>query len=158
MLKLIQIIAITILLSCNVMNQSTYPTGEFSWDKWQTVSGWEDHAASDYFPNSKYVDTIKILSDDRELSYLIFTASWCPDSKSETPKMFKLFDTLDIPLSSVRLFGVDREKHEPTNTYLNYDLQRVPTLIILENEVEIGRIVEYPIKTWEEDLVEILKR
>jgi thiol-disulfide isomerase/thioredoxin len=155
---LINALAFISLLSCenDSNNQSTYPAGELSWEKWQTVSGWDDHSASDYTPNTDYINAIKSISEDRDLSYIVFTASWCPDSRSETPKMFKLFSELDIPLSSVRLFGVDREKKEPTRTYLDYDLQKVPTMIVLEDGEEIGRIVEYPIKTWEEDLLDIL--
>jgi thiol-disulfide isomerase/thioredoxin len=156
---LINALAFISLLSCenDSNNQSTYPAGEFSWEKWQTVSGWEDHSASDYTPNKEYINAIKSVSEDRELSYLVFTASWCPDSKSETPKMFKLFSELGTPLSSVRLFGVDIEKKEPTKTYLDYDLLKVPTMIVLEDGEEIGRIVEYPKRTLEEDLLDIIR-
>jgi len=157
---LINALAFISLLSCESSNdnQTSYPVGEFSWEKWQSKAGWDDYSASDYTPSSEYISKILTANQDRNISFIIFTASWCPDSKSETPKIYKLFNALNTPLTSSRLFGVDRDKIEPTKTYLTYDLLKVPTLIVIEDGEEIGRIVEYPIKTWEEDLLKILEK
>jgi hypothetical protein len=39
-----------------------------------------------------------------------------------------------------------------------FNIQRVPTTIVLRDGVELGRIVEYPEKSNEEDLLKILNK
>jgi thiol-disulfide isomerase/thioredoxin len=164
--KLLVIIAVFIFFSLTILSSQdngnderpTIPVGEFSWEEWQTKSGWDDHTAADYEPDIEYTNAIDSIFRNKNISFIIFTANWCPDSRSETPKIFKLFAVLDIPLSSVRLFGVDREKKEPTNTYLKYDPKKVPTLIVLIDSLEQGRIIEYPEASWEQDIFEIISK
>ena len=144
--------------SCgNETNNKTEPTvGEFTWQEWQNVCDWTDFSADDYTPQQEYVEQISDVYNKDEISFIIFTAGWCPDSETGTPKIYKLFNAAGIDLSDVTLFGVDRNKSEPTKSYEEYNLEKVPTLIVLKDESEIGRIVEYPVKTWEQDLAEIL--
>ncbi|MGA2298573.1 MAG: hypothetical protein ABSG15_13590, partial [FCB group bacterium] len=57
----------------------------------------------------------------------------------------------------IDLYGVDRQKQEPTGTATLYKLEKVPTMIIFAGESEIGRIVETPKKSWDEDIVDIIR-
>jgi uncharacterized protein (DUF1015 family) len=49
---------------------------------------------------------------------------------------------------------VDRTK---TVEKMELEIEKVPTFIVYRNGEEIGRIIETPIKSMEEDLYEILK-
>jgi len=57
----------------------------------------------------------------------------------------------------VRYIGVDRQKKDPEGLAAQYDFQRIPTFIVLQDGKEIGRIVERPEVSLEQDLAKILE-
>lgn len=134
-----------------------YALGKMSWDEWQQKAGWKDYSAKDYAIPFEIIEKIKKSSNGRSISYVIVGASWCGDSKKGMPEIFKLFSALGIKDSAVTLIGVDREKIDPENLSLRYDIEKVPTLIVFEGEKELGRIIEIPLLSWYEDLLDILK-
>lgn len=152
------LLCIVIVFSCGneTNNKTEQAVGEFTWQEWQNVCDWTDYSAGDYSPQQEYVQQVSDIYSKEEISFIIFTAAWCPDSETGTPRIYKLFSAAGIDHSDVSLFGVDRDKKEPTKTYEKYNLEKVPTLIVLKDGSEIGRIVEYPVKSWEQDLAEIL--
>lgn len=128
--------------------------GECSWDEWQKATNWE--SANDNLFSQSGIDSLKQLVDKNNISFYIFAGSWCGDSKSELPKIIKLFQLIKLNEAKYKLFGVDRSKLEPSNTSSNFSIERVPTLIILSNGNEIGRIVEYPTTSWIDDINRII--
>jgi len=55
-----------------------------------------------------------------------------------------------------KLFGLDRSKRDADGLAEKYQIEFVPTFVVLQDDEEIGRIVETPIVSIEQDLVEIL--
>ena len=133
-------------------------TGEFSWSQWQKEAGWHNYNASAYEPGDYISGQLNaiITSPGSNIEFLLFSGSWCGDSESEVPKIFKLFTEAKIPLSKITLYGVDREKKEPEGIAEKYKIKRVPTLVVLKNGKELGRIIEFPAASWEEDIFKIL--
>lgn len=127
-------------------------SGEYSWELWKYESGWQD-IKSDYDFDTEHVEEIK---NHENIQFILFTAAWCSDSRVGTPKIIKLLGmTGHYPLKFT-MYGLDREKSEPAGNNYIYNIERVPTLIILLNGKEIGRIVEYPQESWEQDIAEII--
>ena len=56
----------------------------------------------------------------------------------------------------MRIIAVDEDKITPNFIEKNYELINIPTIIFYDNENEINRIVEFPIKSIEEDILDIL--
>ncbi len=136
----------------------TFLTGKNTWTQWQKRSNWKDFSAKNYSPDEEIVGEIKsLISQYDNLSFIVVSAEWCPDSKSETPKIYKLLEEIGVKFETVPIYGVDRKKSEPTGTAEQYTIKRVPTLIVLANGKELGRIVEYPYLSWEEDLKTIIE-
>ena len=52
--------------------------------------------------------------------------------------------------------GVDNGKLSPIGDYEALEIQRVPTFIIYKNNLEAGRIIENPVTSLEQDMVNIL--
>ena len=50
------------------------------------------------------------------------------------------------------------QKLSPVGEYNKLDIQSVPTFIIFKNNIEAGRIIENPVTSLEQDLVNILTR
>ncbi len=103
-----------------------------------------------------FVAMMKGLVTDVET--IVFLGTWCSDSRREVPRFLKTADALNIPESRVKLFALDRTKTSPDGTSGKYDIQRVPTFIFLKGGKEIGRIVESPKASLEEDMFSILAK
>lgn len=89
-----------------------------------------------------------------DLNIIIFLGTWCPDSKQIVPRFLKLVNALKV--KSIRLFAVDRTKTEASGIATQYEIERVATIIFKNSNGEIGRITEFPVKTLEEDMLNIL--
>lgn len=82
---------------------------------------------------------------------------WCHDSQREVPRMIELLKTVDNPNIKVQFIALDTDKEEPNNRHQDYQVKFTPTFIVLKDGVELGRIVEKPKLSLEQDLVTILK-
>ena len=110
----------------------------------------------DYTPRKDVVE--RIAGARGSFDILIFFGTWCKDSISEVPKILRALDAADNKNLKLVLYGVDRTKKEGLGMSEKFNIQRVPTTIVLRDGVELGRIVEYPQKSNEEDLLRILEK
>ncbi|MBM3419507.1 MAG: thioredoxin family protein [Bacteroidetes bacterium] len=92
------------------------------------------------------------------ISVLIVLGTWCPDSHREVPRFIKLLDECGMARIGVKFLGVDMNKYAPVGDYEKLEIKRVPTFIVYRNNIEIGRIIEYPVTSLEGDFTEILHR
>lgn len=118
--------------------------------KWMNVN------LSNYQPDSLALTLAGKHKDS--LSLLIFLGTWCEDSQQILPKLFYFLRKANISKQKVSLLGVDRQKK--TLGYLSetFQISRVPTIILLKNGIEKGRIVEYgKYGNIEKDLRDILQ-
>lgn len=74
---------------------------------------------------------------------LVFIGTWCEDSHFIIPKLYATTDAAGFPDSQITLIGVDRNKTTLGNLTETLQVKNVPTIIVLKNGVETGRIVEY---------------
>ncbi len=112
--------------------------------------------AARYVPDRMTVGKLRRVNKQTEI--LMFLGTWCPDSISEAPKFIKVYNTVNNSWLSLQLYGVDRAKQDGLGLTAKYDVKRVPTIIFLRDGRELGRIIEYPNKTMEEDALAILTR
>ncbi len=153
-------LAFCITISCNGTEEDGVLVGKYTWAQWQEKAGWSDYSAANYTPNQEALASIKAYMEEHELNFIIFGANWClSDCATQMPKIMKLIAATGFVQDSVQIYGIDRQKTEPSGMYATYQIARVPTLIILENGNELGRVVENPKSgsTWENDIWNILK-
>jgi thiol-disulfide isomerase/thioredoxin len=117
-------------------------TGKVSRAEVQAAAGWENLKAEDYSPDANLVKSIQGKTGD--VKVLLFLGTWCPDSKREVPRFFKLMDQTGIPESQVEIIALDRTKKDKEGLTAKWDIQYVPTFIIVRGDKELGRIVETP--------------
>lgn len=79
---------------------------------------------------------------DKDLVVLFGT--WCHDSKREVPKMLKILERSNVALSSLKLIAVDYEKRVPQDITELHNLKFTPTFVLLDENREVGRVVERP--------------
>ncbi len=92
------------------------------------------------------------------VSILIVLGSWCGDSHREVPRFIKMLDQCGLAKINVTYLGVDMAKQSPVGDYDKLEIKKVPTFIVYRNKVEIGRIIEYPSTSLEQDMLEILSK
>lgn len=106
-----------------------------------------------YMPDKEVKDGI--LSYDENINVHVFLGTWCGDSRRNVPRFFKSIKGNDH--YKVFIWAVDRKMKLDNNLPERYDIHRVPTFVFEKNGIEVGRIVENPNKSIEEDILDILQ-
>ena len=115
---------------------------------------WFEKGYNDYQPDAEALATIKNNISDYEI--VGFIGTWCPDSRRELPKMFKILDEAGYDLSKLTMVGVTRGKSTPENLEEGYNMHRVPTFIFSKDGKEVNRFVEYEVESIEADIAKIV--
>ncbi|MBW6502603.1 MAG: thioredoxin family protein [Bacteroidales bacterium] len=118
-------------------------------------SEWYRDEFNNYRADDEVVNKLKAISTD-DLSILIVLGTWCPDSRREVPRFMRIMESWGFPESRLEFIGVDNTKIAPVGDYEKLNIERVPTFIVSKNNIEIGRIIENPVTSLEQDMLNIL--
>jgi thiol-disulfide isomerase/thioredoxin len=103
--------------------------------------GWFHRQTEDYTPDPNVLTAFKAAKDS--IHILAFGGTWCDDTKFVIPRFFAIADAAGMDSSRTVLLGVDRDKKTIQHLSETFNVTLVPTLIVLKNGKEIGRVVEY---------------
>lgn len=120
-------------------------------------SEWYNLEYNGYHPIQDVTEKLGSVQKD-DLSIIVVMGIWCPDSRREVPRFMKIIDTMKFPGEQLTFIGVDNEKLSPLGDYDKLGIERVPTFIIYKNKIELGRIIENPVASLEQDMLDILTR
>lgn len=121
-----------------------------------------DEASFDWFRmgNDEYnPDAAKIAILQKLLpgcQFVIFMGTWCEDTQNLLPKFYKTM-LLSHCYTNYKMYAVNRNKVSKNNEQSAYKMTNVPTIIVLKNGTEIGRIVESVKISIEDDLLKIVE-
>ena len=104
-------------------------------------SKWYTENLKGFNPNADAVSALKKNSDSLQL--LVFMGTWCEDSHFIIPKFYSLLDAAGFPLNRVTLVATDRNKKTMSHLAEALGIKNVPTIMIMKNGKELGRVVEY---------------
>jgi thiol-disulfide isomerase/thioredoxin len=102
---------------------------------------WYQDNLKGYSPNAGALAGMKKYADSIQL--LAFMGTWCDDSQFIIPKLFMLIDSTGFSMDRITLIGVDRKKRTMGHLAEAFAIVKVPTLIVMKNGKEIGRVLEY---------------
>lgn len=89
---------------------------------------------------------VKRFSETKDsVTFLIFFGTWCADSHYVIPRFYKIVELAELDKKRITLFALDRTKKDDAHFASNLDIAHVPTIIVLKNGKELGRVVEYGI-------------
>ncbi len=110
-----------------------------------------------YQANAEAISYLKeAFSADKSLHVLVVFGTWCGDSKANVPDFFKVAELAQI--TNVKYLAVNRRKNANGVDMSKMNIELVPTFIVYRGDTEIGRIIENPNYTLEDDLVSIVKK
>lgn len=102
---------------------------------------WYEPNRTGYAPQQSVVHAMKAQKDS--VHYMVFGGTWCSDTQNILPKFFALTDAAGIAPAHITLIGVDRSKKTIHHLTEAFNVTRVPTIIVMKNGIETGRVVEH---------------
>jgi thiol-disulfide isomerase/thioredoxin len=117
---------------------------------------WYTANQNNYKPDAAVVSAMEAAKG--KVQYVIFGGTWCEDTQFILPKFFKLQEQAGIADNTISFYGVDRAKKTLGNLTDAFKITNVPTIIVMKDGKEVGRVVEYG-KTgkWDVELAELVK-
>ena len=143
----------------NFSDQTTWVLGYFTRPQLERPphSEWFMKGYDGYLFNTDALNKLSDISKD-DLTIKIVLGTWCPDSRREVPRFMRIMDLWGFPAEKITFIGVDNAKLSPVGEYEMLNIERVPTFIVYKNNIELGRIIETPVTSLEQDMVNILNR
>ena len=117
---------------------------------------WLARGSEAYTPDKESVGYLRRMLPAYDLVVLMGT--WCSDTQDLLPKLHKTLVQTAYPLAQLKMYGVDRAKEAKYVEHKLYDASRVPTIVVVKNHMEVGRIVETPQGSVEQNLAAIIKK
>jgi len=115
---------------------------------------WFKKNHSSYSPDKSSIEALaKTLNG---IQVKAFMGTWCHDSQREVPRLYKILESSNFDLSNLDLVSLSSDKKTPNGLEEGLNIERTPTFIFLKDGVEIGRIVETPRDSLENDILKII--
>ena len=115
---------------------------------------WYKKNYSSYLPDKISLEALaKTLNG---IQVKVFMGTWCHDSQRELPRLYKILESSNFDLSNLNLVSLNPAKKTPNGLEKGLNIQRTPTFIFFKDGVEIGRIVETPRDSLENDILKIV--
>ncbi len=118
---------------------------------------WYESSIKNYKGDTSVISTLAEAKND--INFIIFGGSWCEDTHNIIPKFFTLQEKAGFPDNRITFFATDRNKHVNGNIGEALGITNVPTIIVMKNGKELGRVIEYGTTgMWDKELSEIIKK
>ena len=109
-----------------------------------------------YMPDTAAVNAME--TSKNNVQYIVFGGTWCEDTQNILPKFFKLQEKSGVADNHISFFAMDRNKKTLGNVGDAFKITNVPTIIVMKEGKEIGRVVEYGKSgKFDKDLSELLR-
>lgn len=122
-------------------------------------SEWFDGQYARYQPDPASLERLRPLLGGVSLE--AYFGTWCGDSRRQVPRLIRLLDLAGFDDKQLNLVGLsDRAmefKQAPGHPEAKRYVHRTPTIVVVREGREIGRIVETPAASIESDLLALLE-
>jgi thiol-disulfide isomerase/thioredoxin len=119
-------------------------------------SKWYNSSMSYYTPDTATLAAFE--KAKKGVQFVIFGGTWCEDTQFVLPKFFKLQEMSGVPDSVITFFGVNRAKKSLSAIADAFGITNVPTIIVMKDGKEAGRVVEYgKTGSWDKELAAFIK-
>ncbi|MEL0300320.1 MAG: thioredoxin family protein [Flavobacteriaceae bacterium] len=120
----------------------------------QYTEAWFNKEYDFYRINEERLEKIKPLLKDKRV--VLIMGTWCEDSQREVPGMMKILNQAGFNTAEMEIIAIDEDKRTKEGLEKAYNLAYIPALIFFEGDKEMNRIVEFPINSLEQDILDIL--
>lgn len=122
----------------------------------KAFANWYPANQNAYQPTPDVLKAVQAAKD--KYQFVVFGGTWCEDTQFILPRFFKLQTLSGVDDKRVSFFAVDRSKKVEGNITSAFGITNVPTIIVMKDGKEVGRVVEYG-KTgkWDVELAALLQ-
>lgn len=92
-----------------------------------------------------------------DFKMVIFMGTWCDDSHYLLPRLEKILEMAGKHMSPPLMYGTDRAKTTKGGEHTQFNITLVPTVILMKDGKEAGRITETVQNSVEADLAAIIR-
>ncbi|MBA2746872.1 MAG: thioredoxin family protein [Flavisolibacter sp.] len=118
---------------------------------------WYAQNQQNYTPDANALQALRTQKDS--VYFLVFGGTWCDDTRNILPKFFRLTEAAGMADDHITLVGVDASKKTIHHLAEIFKITNVPTIIVLKNGREVGRVIEYgKYGLFDKELGELLAR
>lgn len=117
-------------------------------------SDWFSQNHTEYTPDEEILN--RLTSPLKGIRVKVFMGTWCHDSQREVPRLYKILESSDFDLTNLSIVSLNHDKKTPSGLERGFDIRRTPTIIFMKDGVEVGRIVETPRDSLENDILKIV--
>jgi len=114
---------------------------------------WQKTVTS-YLPDPEIIYSLQTF--DIPVNIEIFLGTWCRDSAQHVSEYFKIMNLVDNPYFMTLYTGIPKDKESREQYIKGKYIQKIPTFIFFIDGEEIGRVIEHPITSLEEDILDII--
>lgn len=137
--------------------KKTYYKGKVNFDdlKSEKLFTWYGKHA-DYTPNSDVVSELSDALKNYNVKMVVFLGTWCSDSHELVPRLERVLSECHYPTDEMPMYALDLEKNSLDGVAQSYNIEYVPTIILLQDGKEMGRIIETVEESLEKDMLRIV--
>lgn len=117
-----------------------------------TSTTWFYKGVNSYQPNDNMLNYIK--ANRSNFNLVVVMGTWDETSREVVPALYKVMITGGSPEDQILMFAADQKLQ--TDAPVDYKVKRLPTIIVLKDGKEEGRITGTPKESVEADLSRIL--
>ena len=118
-------------------------TGPVTLENILDMTGWFGAEFINYKPAQNVMDVLP--GHLRGADIVVVLGTWCDDSKREVPKLYRILQMIrEFDPVHISMIGVDQNKVSPGGEQARLNITKVPTIILLNEGKELGRIEEAP--------------
>lgn len=135
--------------------------GEINWDG-LNKEPYKSWFAPNYLNYQPDVETLDLVGESLEnIEIVMFLGTWCEDSQQQIPQFYKILDYVGYDIYRMKVISLEKKLDprrlvSPGAEEEEYNVEFVPSIIFYREGIELGRITEFPQKTLEKDMVDII--
>ncbi len=105
-----------------------------------TFTWWKENFVP-YAKDNQHVQ--KFAANSKDVELVVFMGTWCSDSHYIIPRLFSFLDAAGFNSNRVTLIATDRAKTTISHLTQAFGITNVPTIMVMKDGKEKGRVVEY---------------
>jgi hypothetical protein len=117
---------------------------------------WFKENYAKYQPNLSAISVIQEMPSDIQI--IVFAGTWCESSRELLPQFYRAIDLSGVSKQRVTLYFLDRDYKSPQGFENNFSINNTPVFILLQRNIEIGRITNTVNQSIEADIADLIPR
>lgn len=119
-----------------------------------STARWFKTRLNRYEPDTASIKTIRKYINEYTIE--VYMGIWCPDSRREVPRLYKILEKTNYNMDNLTLYTLNHAKKAKSHIEKGKDIVKVPTIIFYKDGKEVNRFVENSRESLPKDIAKIV--